>query len=61
MAGLHAKEKDKKAPYLLAVLLTLVVRRYEIKHITPWRGSRAITEATGRHLWVSSMTAYSGI
>jgi hypothetical protein len=53
-------KKDKKLPYLSAVLLALAVRRYDIKHISQRRGSRATTEATGRchrgiiWAWISS-------
>ena len=42
------KKNDKKVPYLLAVLLALAVRRYITERIARRRGSRAITEATGR-------------
>jgi hypothetical protein len=46
--GLMPKKSDEKIPYLLAVLLALVVRRYGTERIARRKGSRAITEATGR-------------
>jgi hypothetical protein len=58
--GSQSEKNDEKAPYLSAVSLALAVRRYDIKHIAQWRGSRATTEATGRchrgivWAWISS-------
>ena len=43
-----AKKAAIKAPYLLAVLLAVVMRQHDTKHITRWGGSRASTEATGQ-------------
>ena len=47
------KKNGKKVIYLYVLSLVLLVRRYVTKCINRLRGSRAITEATGRHLWVS--------
>ena len=49
------KKNDEKVPYFFAVLLALLVRRhgYVTKRIDQRRGSRAITEATGRRLRAS--------
>jgi len=49
--GFACRQKnDEKASYLPAVLLAVAVRRYDIKHIARWRGTRATPEATGcRH------------
>ena len=49
MTGLHSLKKNEKAPYLPAILLAVMVRRYNPKHIAQWRGSMATPEATGRH------------
>jgi hypothetical protein len=44
------KKYDEKAPYLPAILLAVMVRRYDTKRIARWRGSMATPEATGpRH------------
>ena len=42
------KKNNEKAPYLPAILLAVMVRRYNTNHITQWRGSMATPEATGR-------------
>ena len=47
------KKNDEKVPYLSAVSLALSVRRYVTKRVDRRRGSRAITEATGRRLQAS--------
>ncbi len=43
----------KKVSYLSAILLALSVHRYKTKCIDQQKGSRAITEATGRRLRAS--------
>jgi hypothetical protein len=46
--GVACKKKMmKRAPYLLAISMAVVVHRYDTAHITQYRGSRAMTEATG--------------
>ena len=52
-AGSNAIKKNEKVPYLSAILLALSVRRYVTERIARRRGSRAITEATGRRLRAS--------
>ncbi len=48
--GCMQENSTKKAPYLLAISMAVVVRRYNTVCIAQWRGSRAMTEATGwRH------------
>ena len=47
------KKNDEKVPYLSAVSLALSVRRYVTKRVDRRRGSRAITDATGRRLQAS--------
>ena len=43
-------KKDEKTPYLPAISLAVMVRRYDTKRIARWRGSMATPEATGpRH------------
>ena len=37
----------------LAVLMAMAMRRYVTAHIAPWRRSRAMLDATGRHQWAS--------
>jgi hypothetical protein len=46
--GVACKKKTtKRAPYLLAILMAVVVRWYDTARIAQQRGSRAIVEATG--------------
>jgi hypothetical protein len=47
------KNNNEKVPYLQVVSLALLVRRYVTECIDRWRGSRAVTEATGRRLRTS--------
>ena len=51
--GCMQGKKRKETPYLTAILLALAVHRYNTKHIAQWKGSRAMTKATGRRHWAS--------
>ena len=55
--GRMTKKNDEKVPYLSAVSLALSVRRYGTERIARRRGSRAITDATGRLHQVSIAAA----
>jgi hypothetical protein len=43
------KQQSKNTPTLLAILMTIAMRRYDAAHIAQWRRSRASLEATGCH------------
>jgi hypothetical protein len=47
------KTTMENAPTLLAILMALVVHRYDTVHITQWRRFVAFLEATGHCHWAS--------